>query len=73
MLRRGDNMSVDVPLAKTDTFVEELEEFAAAVRGDATPEMDGERATASLAVLRAGIRSAREGRRVEVAEVMKDD
>ncbi len=73
MLRRGDTMSVDVPCAKNDTFVEELEEFAAAVRGHGTPEMGGEAATASLAVVRAGILSAREGRRVEVAEVMAKD
>jgi hypothetical protein len=35
--------------------------------------MDGERATASLAVIRAGIVSAREGRRVEVAEMLRND
>jgi predicted dehydrogenase len=73
MLKRGDDLSVDVPCAKNDTFVEELEEFAAAVRGNGTPEMDGARATASLAVVLAGIRSAREGRRVEVAEVLQSD
>ena len=46
------------------------EEFAAAVRGEGRPEMDGETSTASLAVLLAGIKSAREGRRVEVAEIL---
>ena len=66
-------MSVDVPCAKNDTFVEELEEFAAAARGHGTPEMGGEAATRSLAVVRAGILSAREGRRVEVAEMMAKD
>jgi len=40
------------------------------VRGAAQPEMDGERSTASLAVLLAGIKSAREGRRVELAEIL---
>jgi predicted dehydrogenase len=33
--------------------------------------MDGERGTRSLAVILAGIRSAKEGRRVEVAEVLR--
>jgi hypothetical protein len=33
--------------------------------------MDGERSTRSLAVILAGIRSAKEGRRVEVSEVLK--
>ncbi|HXF66922.1 MAG TPA: Gfo/Idh/MocA family oxidoreductase [Burkholderiales bacterium] len=69
-LQRGDGRSVPVACPKNDTLVEELEEFAAAVRGQAEPEMDGEKATRSLAVLRAGIRSAREGRRVEVAEIL---
>jgi predicted dehydrogenase len=58
-------------VTKNDPIVEELEEFAAAVRGEAQPEMDGERATASLAVLLAGIKSAKEGRRIEVKEVLR--
>jgi predicted dehydrogenase len=69
-LRRGEGKSSPVPLKKNDTIVEELEEFARAVRGDAEPEMDGERSTASLAVILAGIRSAKEGRRVEVKEIL---
>ena len=73
LLKRGADKPVPVSCAKNDVFVEELEEFAAAVRGGAKPEMDGDSGTASLAVLRAGILSAREGRRVEVAEVMKND
>lgn len=73
LLKRGSDKSTPVPCDKNDVFVEELEEFAAAVRGGAAPEMDGERGTASLAVLRAGILSAKEGRRVEVAEVLAKD
>ena len=69
-LKRGSDKSESVPVKKNDPIVEELEEFARAVRGDGEPEMDGERSTASLAVLLAGIRSAREGRRVEVKEVL---
>ena len=69
-LKRGTERSSPVECPKNDPIVEELEEFAAAVRGDAKPEMDGERSTASLAVLLAGIKSGREGRRVEVAEVL---
>src|SRR5712692_7504013 len=72
-LKRGSDHSNPVPSTKNDAFVEELEEFAAAVHGEGKPEMDGERATASLAVIRAGILSAREGRRVEVAEVLTKD
>ncbi|HEU4351305.1 MAG TPA: Gfo/Idh/MocA family oxidoreductase [Burkholderiales bacterium] len=69
-LKRGNTTSERVPVRKNDPIVEELEEFAAAVRGEAHPEMDGERGTASLAVLLAGIKSARDGRRVEVKEVL---
>src|SRR5712664_4291657 len=69
-LRRGSKTSESIPCQKNDPIVEELEEFAAAARGDAEPEMDGERSTASLAVILAGIRSAKEGRRVEVKEIL---
>ena len=74
VLRRGgskaDAVPDSIPCAPNDTIVEELEEFARAVHGDAEPEMDGEKSTASLAVILAGIKSAREGRRVAVAEIM---
>jgi predicted dehydrogenase len=73
LLKRGEGKPVAVPAAKNDTFVEELEEFAAACRGDGKPEVGGDYATTSLAVVRAGILSARQGRRVEVAEIMKSD
>src|SRR5216117_306852 len=73
LLKRGEDRPADVPGAKIDTFVEELEEFAAAVRGNGKPEVGGDYATTSLAVVRAGILSAREGRRVEVAEILKND
>ena len=69
-LKRGSTKSEPVAFQKNDTFVDELEEFAAAVRGECEPEMDGERATTSLAVIRAGVVSAREGRRVDVAEIL---
>ena len=73
VLKRGKDGASPVPCAKNDTFVEELEEFADAVRGEGKPEMGGEGATASLAVIRAGIVSAREGRRVEVSEMLSKD
>ena len=72
-LKRGTKSASPVPCPTNDTLVEELEEFAAAVRGEAQPEMDGEAATRSLAVLLAGVRSARDGRRVEVAEILGSD
>ena len=73
LLKRGEEKPVPVPATKNDTLAEELEEFAAAIRGNGRPEVGGEYGTVSLAVIRAGILSAREGRRVEVAEILKND
>ena len=73
LLKRGETEPVAVRCAKNDTLVEELEEFAAAARGQGRREVGGEYATKSLAVVRAGILSAREGRRVEVAEILEND
>jgi predicted dehydrogenase len=70
-LKRGSDRPEPIAVKKNDPIVEELEEFASAARGDGEPEMDGERSTRSLAVLLAGIRSAKEGRRVEVEEVLR--
>ena len=72
MVKRGTEKTVAVPFEKNDTYVDELDEFAAAVRGVGTPETGGEYATRSLGVIRAGIISAREGRRVQLAEVLAD-
>ena len=72
-LKRGSERADPVACEKNDTIREELEEFADAVRGKGKPEMGGEASTRSLAVLRAGIRSAREGRRVEIAETLARD
>jgi len=69
-LRRGSDKVEKVQVEKADPIVDELEEFARAARGETQPEMDGERSTASLAVILAGIRSAKEGRRVEVREIL---
>ena len=73
LLKRGETKPVAVASDNNDTFIEELEEFANAVRGQGKPEVGGEFATTSLAVIRAGVLSAREGRRVEVAEILRTD
>jgi predicted dehydrogenase len=72
-LKRGAERPDPVPCEENDAIREELEEFADAVRGGVKPEMDGESSTRSLAVLRAGIKSAREGRRVEVEEIFASE
>ncbi len=71
-VKRGTEKAEAVPFTKNDTFVDELEEFAAAVRGKCVPETGGEYATRSLGVVRAGVLSAKEGRRVELSEILND-
>lgn len=70
-LRRGNNHSEKIPFEKNDTIREEIDEFAECVRGNGEPEVSGERATESLAVIRAGVKSAEEGRRVEISEILE--
>ena len=64
-LKRGAERSEPVAVAKIDAFVDELEEFARAARGQGQPEMDGEAATRSLAVHPRGDRVGAHGRRVD--------
>ncbi|OFW00350.1 MAG: hypothetical protein A3I61_07105 [Acidobacteria bacterium RIFCSPLOWO2_02_FULL_68_18] len=71
-VRRGTPGVQPVACQPIDTIAGELEEFASAVRGAGEPEMDGERSTRSLAVVLAGIRSAREGRTVRVDDVLEE-
>lgn len=71
-LKRGETGSTPVQCEKNDTIVEELNEFAECIRGNAKPECDGYWATHSLAVILAGVRSSKEGRSVKVSEIMSD-
>jgi len=69
-LERGDEQPKPVDCAPNDTIVDELVEFAACVRGEAAPEVGGRTATDSLAVIRAGAKSARERRVISIAEIL---
>ena len=69
-LRRGEKKPEKVSFEKNDTIREELEEFASCIRSGGKPEVGPERATESLAVIMAGIKSAAEGRRVEIVEIL---
>jgi predicted dehydrogenase len=69
-LKRHSDEVVPVPCEKNDAIAEELEEFAACIRDGAKPTVNGQRATESLAVILAGITSAKEGRTVDVAEIL---
>jgi predicted dehydrogenase len=69
-LKRGERKARPVTLAANDTIRQELEEFVQCVRTGARPETDGFWATRNLAVIKAGVRSARERRAVDVADVL---
>jgi predicted dehydrogenase len=69
-LKRGEKAARAIATEKNDTIREELEEFARCVRTGGQPETDGFWATRNLAVIKAGAKSAREGRVVEVAEIL---
>ncbi len=60
--------AVDVPVV--DHLRDEVEEFARAVRGDAEAEVDAQVATRNVAVMLAAVRSSREGRIVDVDELL---
>ncbi len=69
-LRRGEDRQVPVPVDTVDTLAEELIEWADAIHGRGAPEVGGEGATASLAVVKAAVKSVKERRHVEVAEIL---
>jgi predicted dehydrogenase len=71
-LRRGEAAPRLVASAANDTLREELEEFAASIRGIGRPETDGWWGARNLAVVVAGIRSARERRAIEVKSILAD-
>ena len=71
-VKRGAQGTRQVSCPASDPIASELAEFAGAVRGQGEPEMNGEKGTTSLAVVLAGIKSAREGRTVAVAELLEE-
>ena len=72
-LKQGESEPAAVTVDDTDTLAEELIEWAEAARGGGAAEVGGEGATQSLAVVKAGIKSVREGRHVGVAEILASD
>jgi predicted dehydrogenase len=72
-LKQGETGQAAVAVERVDTLAEELIEWAEAARGVGAPEVGGEGATESLAVVKAGIKSVREGRHVDVAEILAPD
>lgn len=69
-LKRGDTKATPVATEPNDAIREELDEFVVCVRNGGKPETDGYWASRNLAVIKAGVRSAREGRAIDVADVL---
>jgi len=69
-LKRGETRPHAVAVQENDPIREQLEEFVHCIRSGGEPETDGWWATHNLAVVRAGVKSAREGRAVTVAEII---
>ncbi|MPZ51206.1 MAG: hypothetical protein GEU79_00475 [Acidimicrobiia bacterium] len=65
---RGEREGVDQPLDPVDPIVDQLVEFADAVRGDGTPEVGGEEGLEVITVLEAAVASAQSGSSVAVAD-----
>lgn len=70
-VKRGEKDPIKMEFEKNDTIAEQMEEFGECIRTGAEPEVGGEWAARSLAVVRAGVKSAREKRYVSIAEIME--
>ena len=70
-LKQGDAKPTAIACEANDAIREELDEFAHCVRTKTKPETDGWWASRNLAVIKAGVRSAREGRAIDVDEILQ--
>lgn len=66
---RDEPVPNEVELEPIDPVVDQMTAFAAAIRGEAPVEVDGEAGLAVVAVMEAAARSAESGRVVDVADV----
>jgi predicted dehydrogenase len=66
-----DGSRESIPAADNDTVREEIDEFARCIRDGETPEVDGEKALMSLALIEAAVLSSQRGHPVEIAEVLR--
>ncbi len=70
-LQQGDDVPSTIKIEKNDVLAEQMEEFGNCIRNNIEPEVGGEWASRSLAVIRAGVKSAREKRFVTIDEIIK--
>ncbi len=72
-LKQGESGQTAIAVETVDTLAEQLIEWAEAAQRTGAPEVGGESATESLAAVKAGIKSVRENRHVDVAEILASD
>ncbi|MEK9679647.1 MAG: Gfo/Idh/MocA family oxidoreductase [Rhodospirillaceae bacterium] len=70
-LEQGDKEAKKMDFEMNDTLAEQMEEFGECVRTGDEPEVGGEWASRSLAVIRAGVKSANERRVVTIDEILE--
>ena len=70
-LKQGEKTPQHLQFEKNDTLAEQMEEFGECIKTGNEPEVGGEWASRSLAVIRAGVKSARERRMVTIGEILQ--
>ena len=70
--RIGETKPMPVAFEPNDHLLAEMENFAAAIRGDEVPEVDGRQAMIPLAIVLAAGHSSAEGRSVPLSELLPD-
>ncbi len=70
--RTGEAKPLPVVYEPNDHLTSEMEDFAAAIRDNAAPEIDGHQAMIPLAIVLAAGRSSAEGRSVALSELIPD-
>mgnify|MGYP006268809065 CR=1 FL=1 len=71
MIKQGEARPTAIAVNEVDTIRAEIDEFAECIRNKTQPETDGFWGARNLAVIKAGVRSAQEGRGIDVADILK--
>ncbi len=70
--RAGETKPSPIAYEPNDHLSAEMEDFAAAIRGDGGPEIDGRQAMVPLAIVLAAARSSAERRSVALSELLPE-
>lgn len=71
LLKQGEAKPTAIAVDEVDTIRAEIDEFAHCIRNKTQPETDGFWGARNLAVIKAGVRSAQEGRGIDVDDILK--